>query len=100
MLKAFGIAGHAARQVVGEPHVERKVLGLGYVAEITLDVLSQPVKGDLLDLNGDGARLDLGKVQDVIDEVEKIGARRVDVAREFDLTVRKVAGDVLGELLT
>ena len=38
LLEALRIAVHRARQVVGELHVERQVLGLGHVAEVAIDV--------------------------------------------------------------
>ena len=40
LLQALRVAGHAVRQVGREPHVERKVLGLGYVTEIAIDVFT------------------------------------------------------------
>ena len=99
LLEALGVAVHGARQVLGEVDVERQVLGLGHVAEVAVDGVAQAGEGDLLDLDRDGAGLDLREVENVVDQVEQVGAGRVDVAGELDLLVGEVAGGVLGELL-
>ena len=59
----------------------------------------RPVEGDFLDLDSDRAGLDLREIENVVDEVEQVGAGRVDVARKLDLLVGKVARHVFGELL-
>ena len=74
LLQALRVAGHAVRQVGGELHVERKVLGLGYVTEIAIDVFTQAGEGDLLDVDGDGAGLDLREIENVVDQVEQVRA--------------------------
>ncbi len=80
-------------------NVERQVLGLGHVPEVAVDGVAQAGEGDLLDLDGDGAGLDLREIENVVDEVQQVGAGRVDVAGELDLLGREVAGGVFGELL-
>ena len=92
LLQALGVAVHRARQVVGELHVERQVLGLGDVPEVAVDVVAQAGEGDLLDLDGDGAGLDLREVENVVDEVQQVGAGRIDVARELDLLAERLPG--------
>ena len=74
-------------------------LGLRDVMEGAVDALAQRVEGDLLGLDGDRARLDLRQIEDVVDEGQQIGARRVDVLGEVDLLAGQVAADVLGQLL-
>ena len=97
--RRFGSLSMTRRQVVGELDVERQVLGLGHVPEVAVDVVAQAGEGDLLDLDRDRAGLDLREVEDVVDEVQQVGAGRVDVAGELDLLGGEVAGRVLGELL-
>src|ERR1039458_8493044 len=50
---ALRIAVHGARQLLGEAHMERQVLGLGHVPEVTIDVVAQACKEDFLDIDGD-----------------------------------------------
>ena len=99
LLQPLRVAVHDARQVLGELHVERQVLGLGHVAEVAVDVVAQAGEGDLLDLDGDGAGLDLREIENVVDQVQQVGAGRVDVAGKLDLLGEQVAGGVFGELL-
>ena len=61
-------------------HVERQVLGLGHVPEVAIDGVAQAGEGNLLGLDGDGAGLDLRKIENVVDEVQQVGAGGVDVA--------------------
>ena len=56
LLQALRIAVHDWRQVVGEVHVERQVLGLGDVPEVAIDGVAQAGERDLLDLDRDRAR--------------------------------------------
>ncbi len=51
------------------------------------------------DVDRDRAGLDLREVEDVADEVEKIGARRVNGAGELDLLAGQIVVRILGELL-
>ena len=83
--RRFGSLSIDARQVVGELDVEGQVLGLGHVAEVAVDGVAQAGEGDLLDLDRDRAGLDLRQVEDVVDQVQQVGAGGVDVARELDL---------------
>ena len=62
-------------------------------------LLVQVGERDRLDFDGDRARLDLGQVQDVVDQVQQVGARGVDVPRELDLLRQQVARRVFGQLL-
>jgi hypothetical protein len=78
---------------------ERQVLGLGHVAEAAIEVVEHAAERDRLDVDRHRARLDLRQVENVVDQVEQVGAGRVDVARELDLLRRQVAARVAGELL-
>ena len=99
LLQTLGVADHDARQIVGKFDVERQILVFGHVAEIAIDRVAQPGERNLLGIDGDGARLDLRQVENVVDQVQQIGARRVDVAGEIDLLARQVAAGVVGQLL-
>ena len=55
--------------------------------------------GHLADLDRHRAGFDLRQVEDVVDEVEEVGAGRVDGPRELDLLVVQVALGVVGEQL-
>ena len=74
------IARHGPRQTAVEDHVERQVFGLRHVPEGPLDVFVQRRETDVFDIHGDGAGFDLGEVEDVVDEVEKVGTGRIDVS--------------------
>ena len=99
LLEALRVAVHERRQVVGELHVERQVLGLGHVPEVAVDVVAQAGEGDFLDLDGDGAGLDFREIENVVDEVEQVGAGGVDVAGKLDLLGERLPAGVFGELL-
>ena len=51
------------------------------------------------ELDRHGSRLDFRQVENVVDQVEQIGSRRVDRAREFDLLIVQVALLVVGKQL-
>ena len=99
LLQALVVAFHESRQVGREMDVEWKIFCFGDVPEVAFDIFPQPVECDFLDLDRDGAGLDLGEVENVVDEIEQIGAGRIDISRELDLPVREVARNVLGKLL-
>ena len=50
-------------------------------------------------IDRDRAGLDLRKIENVVDEIEQIGARRVNAARKLDLLVAQVPRGVFPELL-
>ena len=59
----------------------------------------QSDKKHFLGVDRDGARLDLGQIQDIADQVHQIGARTVNRSSKFDLLGRQVAVWILAELL-
>ena len=74
------------RQVAGRSWiVEVDVLGLGHVAEGALDVVVQVVQAQFADVHDDRARLDLGQVENVVDEHQQVVAGRVDRLGELHL---------------
>src|SRR6185295_11299069 len=99
LLETLRIGMHESWQVLGKVHVERQILGLSHVPEIALDGVAQTGKGDLLDLHGDGTGLDFREIEDVVNEMEEVRSRGIDIARKFDLFVGKVASGISRELL-
>jgi hypothetical protein len=79
--------------------LERQAAVLRLVAERALDGADQAAEVDLLGVDRHGARLDLRQVEDVGDQVQEVGARGVDRARELDLLVGEVALGIVAELL-
>ncbi|CAM5596205.1 hypothetical protein KAURM247S_05187 [Kitasatospora aureofaciens] len=103
------VAQHLAQAVVvGEefagdpgcrPYGEGEVLLPGQRAEGGLDVVEQGVQRHRVDVQVHLAGLDLGQVEDVVDELEQVGAGGVDDAGVLDLLGGQVPGGVLGEQL-
>ena len=90
----------AARQVWRPVSMlEVEPLRLGHVPEGALDVVVQVGEPQLADVDDHRARLDLGQVEDVVDQRQQVVARRVDRLGELDLLGRQVAVGVLGELI-
>ena len=99
LLQALGVGDDAAAELRIELDVEREMAPLGLVAERARHRVEQVGEVDLLGIDRDGSRLDLGQIEDVADEVHEVGAGAVDGARELDLLVGQVAVGVLAELL-
>ena len=75
------------------------MLAFGDVAETALDGVAHVRERHLFGFHGYGARLDLREVENVADQVQKVGAGGVNVARKLDLLRRQIAFGVLRELL-
>jgi len=65
--------------------MEWQVLGFGHVAEIPVNRIPQPSEWDFLNLDGDGAGFELRQIENVIDEMKKVGARGVNIPAELNL---------------
>ena len=85
LLQPLRIGRQRARQIGGELHVEGQVLALGDMPEVAVDIIPQAEERDFLRFHGNGAGLDLGEIENVIDEVQEVGAGGVDIAGEIDL---------------
>ena len=85
LLQTLGVDCQRSTEIGIYLHVEGKSACLRLVAERTCDRLKQAGEGDLLGVDGNGAELDLGQVEDVADEVQKVGAGTVNRARELNL---------------
>jgi len=75
----------------GEFDIEGELLVLCDLGEGAVDVIAQGREGGFADVERDGARFDLGQIQNVVDEAEKVGTRMMDRTGEFDLLVGQVA---------
>ena len=99
LLQPLRVARERPRQGVVDVELEAQVLRLRDVVERPEDRFAERGEGDLLRLDGDGARLDLRQVEDVVDQRQQVGAGRMDVPGEVHLLGGEVAAAVLGELL-
>ena len=75
--------------------VELEALVLGERPERALDVVADVAERDVGRLHVHLPGLDLREVEDVVDQVEQVGARLVDRLRELDLLVGEVPVGVL-----
>ena len=87
------------RQFRIEIHAKIQRLVFGHVAEGPLHIGLQLRKAQLGNIKRDGAGLDLGQVEDVVDEGEQVVARSVNGLGELDLLGQEIAFAVGGELL-
>ena len=88
LLQALGVGGQAALEQRVDCHVEREAPAFRFVPERPSHHVEQAGEGNLLGIHRDGAGLDLRQVEDVADQVQQVGAGRVDGAGEFDLPRR------------
>src|ERR1700722_5813805 len=99
LLQAFGIRHETAREVRICVHFKGKLPVFCLVPEGACHHLDQAAEEYLFSFDRDGARLDLGEVQDVADEVEKICSCAVTGASELHLLRCEVGVRGAGELL-
>ena len=78
---------------------EGELLVLGHRPERALDEVPQIRELDVADVHVHTTRLDLGEVEDVVDQIEEVGAGAVDRVRELDLLRVQVLVGVLPEQL-
>ena len=78
---------------------ELEALGLGEVIERALDEAVQVHEPHLTDVDDDGPGLDLGQVQNVVDEIQEVVPGRVNGLGEFRLPGAQVSVGVLRELI-
>jgi hypothetical protein len=62
-------------------------------------IIGQPLDGDQFRSDVDMAGLDLGKVKDVIDQVEEVVAGGLNRLRVFDLLLRQIFLGIIGKQL-
>src|SRR5439155_887031 len=80
-----------------ESDLESQALLLGNLSEGAVEVVLEVAEGDIRHIERGRARLDLSKVEDVVDQGQEVGAAFVDRARELDLTLTEVAVAILRE---
>ena len=99
LLESPGVGGDRGRQAGGQLDRERQALGLGHRAERALDVFPEVRERVVRDFDRHRPRLDLGHVEDVVDQREQVRARRVDRLGELFLLRRQVPLGVFREHL-
>ena len=72
--RRFGSVVNARGRAGVELDVERQILAFGHVAEVALDVSRSDGERHFFRLDRDRARFDLRQIQNVVDEVEQVGA--------------------------
>ncbi len=99
LLQPLGVGDQAASHARIVRHFERKLAVFRLVTEGPRDGFEQRSEEDLFRFDRYGARFDLGKIENVADEVEQVGSGAMNGARKLDLLRREAAVGVLGELL-
>ena len=69
------------------------------MAEGARNGIEERAEEDLFGVDGNRAGFDLGKIENVADEVEQIGSCAMNGARKLDLLGREAAVGIFGELL-
>jgi hypothetical protein len=99
LLQTLGVGGDAVVEVWVEVDGKHQLPVICLMTERTRHGVDQRAKEDLLRVDRNGARLDLGEVENVADQVQKIGAGAVNGARELDLFRQQIAIRVFAKLL-
>src|SRR5690348_11680838 len=99
LLQTLRVRDESARQTRVGLNFEREAPIFGFVPEGTRRHFEQAGEEDFLRLHGNSARLDFGEVENVADQVQQVGARAMNRAREFHLLGGQVAVEVFAELL-
>ena len=99
LLQALGVGDDTASEARIDLDVERQLPVFRLVPERAPHRIEEIGCENLLRIHGDGSRLDLGKIKDVADQVEQVGARAVNGSRKFDLLGRQIAVGIFGKLL-
>ena len=95
----LGVGGHAAGKIGVHRNGEAQIPRLGHMLEVSLDRIADAVKRHLFRLDGHGSRLDLGQIENIIDEVEQVGSRAMNGLRPFNLFWRQIMLGIVAELL-
>ena len=95
LLQPFGVGKHRLWQPWIEADEEVHVLRFGDMAEGALDIAAQIVEVKVGGVDCHRAGLDLGQIENVVDQRQQIVARRVNRLGELDLLDRQIAALVL-----
>ena len=87
------------RQCLLQLDGKAQFLVVGHMAEGLLDETAQIHEGHFVDIRRHRARLDLGQIQDIVDEVQQIVARCINGSRVLDLLGAQVLLRVVAQLL-
>ncbi len=99
LLQTLVIGVDGARQIRSKLDLEVELLVLRNLREGAVDMIAQGRERGFADIQRDGAGFDLGEVQNIVDEAEKVGTGMMDRTGEFDLFVGQIALGVLGQEL-
>ena len=99
LLEALRVGGNRRRQARPQVDGELQLRGLGDVPERPLQERRKLGEGPIRDLQSDSSRLDLRKVEDVVDQTQQVGARRANDRRVLGLLRKQVSLGVVGQLL-
>src|SRR5207247_5474114 len=99
LLEALRVGAQRLRQLRVERDRQVERLRLGDRPERPLDVLLQIGEGQVAHLDRHRAGLDLGEVEDVVDELQEVVPQGVDRLRVVDLLRREVALEVAAQLV-
>src|SRR5262252_1346947 len=83
LLQPLRVGVDAAVELGIELHVEAELAAFGLVAERPRDHVDQVAEEYVLDIDRHSSRLDLRQVENVADQVQKVGASTVDRTREL-----------------
>ena len=97
LLQALGVGLERRRQAGLDVHLEVEPLEVGHLPEGALDELPHLGERHRRDVHRHGPGFDLGQVQDVVDQVEQVGAGAVDRLGKADLLGGEVAVRVLAQ---
>ncbi len=86
--------GHSAATSIAKPDA----LGPGHMVELANQVVVQLPDRDVGHLDRRGSRLDLGQIEDAVEQAEQVAARAEDDARVLDLRIGHVVLGIVGEL--
>ena len=85
LLQALGVGDDAAAELGSTCTSNDKLAAFGFVPERPRHRFEQVGEDDFFGIDRHRAGFDLGQIENVADEVQQIGARAVDRARELDL---------------
>src|SRR5580658_6114767 len=98
LLQAFRVSDQAAGQTRIGLNFKVEMTAFRFVTEGPGDHVKQTREEYFLRLHRHGSGFDLREVQDVRDQIQQVGSRAVNRAREFHLLQRQIAVGVVGEL--
>src|SRR6266480_2932876 len=99
MLQTFRVGHQAAAKTGIGVHFATEPTTLGFVTEWPRDHVDHTAEEYVLSVNRHGPRFNFRKVENIADQVQQVGARAVNGAREFDLLRGQIAVWIVAKLL-